>query len=351
MAAAGVAIAGISAEQQKALLSDPQVQAALKNAGEAALNDPAVQKQILDTCKEKFPELASQAATKIKEWANDPAVQAQAKEYAGLALHYAGVGASMAGEQFNKLIEQGPAGVRLLAFGGGVAALVKAVLTFMGLLNPLTIFTGLVFYVLVGYQVIFALTTMLFEAPTEWVEKIPGLSAYQDLLIEKAKFLSEVGGRGLFYGFQGTLWLCFASFTELFNFVLGVYFLFLFALHVGMAYGIMPKEIVDKVAGGARSVAAAVGATQATNDIETGKPEPAAPAPVVVLKEAATKEAATKEEPKKEELKKEEPKKVEPSKTPETEPLLAAEPASPVATPAPAAKDPPAPAPACCSIQ
>ena len=82
------------------------------------------------------------------------------------------------------------------------------------------------------------------EAPPEYIAKVPGLNGYQertarimlkdldpedekllkcsvlkmmgksvhlqDMLLDKCKFLSETLGRGGFYIFQGTLWLCFA---------------------------------------------------------------------------------------------------------------------------------------------
>ena len=48
----------------------------MKKAGQDALNDPAVQAEIMKVAKEKFPEAASAAKDKILEWAKDPEVAA-----------------------------------------------------------------------------------------------------------------------------------------------------------------------------------------------------------------------------------------------------------------------------------
>eukprot|EP00413_Alexandrium_margalefii_P009483 CAMPEP_0204541836 /NCGR_PEP_ID=MMETSP0661-20131031/18534_1 /ASSEMBLY_ACC=CAM_ASM_000606 /TAXON_ID=109239 /ORGANISM="Alexandrium margalefi, Strain AMGDE01CS-322" /LENGTH=117 /DNA_ID=CAMNT_0051548533 /DNA_START=1 /DNA_END=351 /DNA_ORIENTATION=+ len=102
-------------------------------------------------------------------------------------------------------------------------------------------------YVLHGYLIAFALTTMLFEAKPEWIAMASGLDVYQNMLLEKAEFLSEVLGRGLFYGFQGTLWLSFASFSALQNFALGLWLLLVAMLHIFMHFGVMPHEVVSKL--------------------------------------------------------------------------------------------------------
>ncbi|CAE8697231.1 unnamed protein product, partial [Polarella glacialis] len=91
-----------------AVMADPQVQAAIQKAGKDALQDPAVQAQILATVQEKFPAAATAAKDKIKEWANDPEVQKQAYKMAGVAADAAWRSVS----EVSNLIEQGPAGVR-----------------------------------------------------------------------------------------------------------------------------------------------------------------------------------------------------------------------------------------------
>lgn len=238
-------------EVQQALLQDPGVQIAVKKAGQDALADPAMQQYILDICREKFPGSFADARTQIGEWANDPEVQRRACEYAGVArlyagqaIGYAGQAAGQAGEQLEKLIEQGPAGVRILAFFGGIGSCVNAGFT---LWNPLQIVFGPIAYLIAFYQAIFSITTALFEAEPGWIQQIPGLNAYQDAVIDQAKFLTEVAGRGIFYGFQGTLWLALASFKDLQNICLGLYFIVLAVLHISMHFGVMPQHIVQKI--------------------------------------------------------------------------------------------------------
>jgi len=217
------------AAMQQKLLSDPQVQEAMKKAGTDALKDPAVQSAIVKAAQEKFPEYASQAQAKATEWAKDPAVQAKAKEYAGQAAQYLG----QAGEATIGLVEQGPTGVRLLAFGAGVLSCVNAVLYCLDIGHLLNV----VVMVVSGYQIVFSVTTMIFEAPPNIIEKIPGITSYQDLLMEKAKFISEVLGRGLFYIFQGSLWLAFANLTKVLDLVTGSVMVFVGVLHIFMHFG------------------------------------------------------------------------------------------------------------------
>merc|ERR1712154_469095 len=155
------------------------------------------------------------------------------KKYAGLALHHV----AHAGEHILKRIEQGPTGVRVLAFFGGLGSCINAMLH---VLDVVSLLTGPVLYVVSLYQLVFSITTMLFEAPPEYVqstqEKCPAIQVdtYQNMLLENAKFLSLSGGRGLFYVFQGTMWLAFASFTQWINLFLGLYLAFIGVLHLLM---------------------------------------------------------------------------------------------------------------------
>lgn len=66
------------------------------------------------------------------------------------------------------------------------------------------------------------------------------------MLIDKAKFLSEAKGRGLFYFFQGTLWLAFASLTDLLTLGCGLFLAFLGICNILLAYGHLQK-IAEKV--------------------------------------------------------------------------------------------------------
>merc|ERR1712166_1085502 len=101
----------------------------------------------------------------------------------------------------------GPSGVMFLAFCGGVASTGYAGYNMLGLLNPLNLVGGVVTYVICAYQIIFGLTTTIYEMPVQYSEKLPGVDKYHKLLMEKAAFLSDVAGRGVFYIFIGSLWL------------------------------------------------------------------------------------------------------------------------------------------------
>eukprot|EP00930_Biecheleria_cincta_P030540 TRINITY_DN21154_c0_g2_i1.p1 TRINITY_DN21154_c0_g2~~TRINITY_DN21154_c0_g2_i1.p1 ORF type:complete len:273 (+),score=68.29 TRINITY_DN21154_c0_g2_i1:47-820(+) len=229
---ATAALSEIPDDVKKQVLADPQVQAAIKQQAQkagkdaaAALQDPEVQKKILSTVQEKFPQYAAQAKAKIMEWANDPELQASAKKYAALAGQYV----AGAGSAIMRQIEQGPAGVKFLCFCGGIASVVNGV---MSLLNIFGVIVHPVRYVLSVYQMMFSLTTMLFEMPPDYVAKIPGITTYQDMLMDKAAFLSEALGRGIFYIFQGTLWLCFASLTKPITLSVGLYMCFCGMLNI-----------------------------------------------------------------------------------------------------------------------
>jgi hypothetical protein len=221
---------------QKQLLSNPEVQKAMKAAGENALKDPAVQAKIAETCKKEFPGLANQAAEQCKVWANDPQVQAQAKQYAGMAGAMAADYAGKAGTEFMNQIEQGPTGVRFLAFCGGCASTGYAGYNMLGLLNPLNLVGGVVTYVICGYQIIFGITGVIQEMPPDYMAKVPGINGYQDILMHKAAFLSDVAGRGLFYIFIGSLWLALGGLSPI-DLALGAYMTFIGGLHIAMHYG------------------------------------------------------------------------------------------------------------------
>lgn len=234
-------------EMQSAMLKDPAVQAAIQKVGNAgnALSNPDVQAQMLKVAKEKFPQYGDLARSKSQDWANDPEVQAKAYHYAGVAGRIAEATLGKGGEYTMGLVEQGPTGVRLLAFVAGVASCVNAVLFCLGVGHLLHI----VAYVVCIYQFAFAVTTMIFEAPPSLIEKIPGFSVYEDMLIEKAAFLSDVLGRGLFYIFKGSLWLCFSNIRDSFSLcdlVVGAYLVAVGLLHVAMHYGKL-GEVASKM--------------------------------------------------------------------------------------------------------
>lgn len=244
--AAGAPIAPVTDDvaMQKMLLSSPEVQAAMLQAGEKALADPGVQEAIAKVAREKGPEAAEYAVGKVQEWAHDPEVQAKAKHYAGMAVGYVGVAAGQAGAAFIGCIEQGPAGIRRLSCIGGLASLVISCLT---LINPLRLLT-FASYAIAAYQAMFSATTMLFEAKPELIAQVSILNRYQDVLLINCKFLATNGGRGLFYIFQGSLWIVMCDGVQhWYMFLTGLYMgLLMGGFHLAMHYGHMPSELVAK---------------------------------------------------------------------------------------------------------
>merc|ERR1740138_1477026 len=116
----------------------------------------------------------------------------------------------------------------------------------MTIINPLNI-TNPVEYSLSAFQFVFALSTMLFEAKPEWIEKLgSGVNKYQEMLIEYCNFLTTCWGRGAFYIFQGTLWLVNAGLGNLIDLGVGTFVFFIGALTVAMHFGIMPQTVAAK---------------------------------------------------------------------------------------------------------
>lgn len=228
---------------KQALLKDPQIQEAIKKAGKDALNDPQVQQMLVEEAKKRFPAMAADAQEQIKKWAADPKTQAQAKAWAAQGITYVAGSADRA----LQLIETGPAGVRVLAFIAATASIVNAAMTIINPFNALSL--GPPLYLIAGYQVVFALTCMIFECPPAVIEKIPAVSPYQDMLCEKVHLMTEAAGRGGFYIFQGTLWLAFASWTDLLSLGVGIFLAFIGVLHVAIHYGKL-SEFSDKMRSG-----------------------------------------------------------------------------------------------------
>eukprot|EP00812_Abedinium_dasypus_P008898 NODE_2626_length_903_cov_137.474057.p1 GENE.NODE_2626_length_903_cov_137.474057~~NODE_2626_length_903_cov_137.474057.p1 ORF type:complete len:158 (-),score=44.43 NODE_2626_length_903_cov_137.474057:400-873(-) len=128
--------------------------------------------------------------------------------------------------------------------------------------NPFGILTHTVRYVIDIYNLIFSLTVIVFEGREEWIEKAAFLLNYQEMLADKAKFLAEVLGRGLFYIFLATLWLSSSDLTSIMGMVqigLSGYMAFIGVLHIFMHFGVMPHEVVQKVRGAQRGGYSLVG--------------------------------------------------------------------------------------------
>lgn len=96
-------------------------------------------------------------------------------------------------------VEQGPAWLRWMAMIGGLLAVLNAIIAMVLHFQSIGI--------IALYQAFFAMITVLFEAPPTWVHSVSPASRFQDVLKDRAAFLVELLSRGVFYIFQGTMWL------------------------------------------------------------------------------------------------------------------------------------------------
>jgi hypothetical protein len=235
------AAAALSDADMAKLFKNPAVQDAMKAAGEDALKSPEVQDMLIKKAKETMtPENAAIVANKAKEWAQDPEVQAKARYAAGMAMEAAGA----LGQKVMGCIEQGPAGVRFLSFLGGVASAVAAIIYLIAFHH---FFQHPIEYMQCVFKVGFGLSTSLFELPPEYMQKVPFLNKYQDMLMKWCAFLTLNMGRGLFYFYQGISWLILFEFGDIIDGMVGVYMMIIGILHILMHFGIMPSDIAAKM--------------------------------------------------------------------------------------------------------
>lgn len=231
------------------LLQSPEVQKAVAKAGENALNNPEVQAAMVKAAQEKFPHMADSAMDSVQTWAQDPAAQAKAAAFATAAFWQAEQMAAHAPEEVYKLLQQGPKGVRILAFMAGCASFgisVWHVVKFWkAAIHPFQ-------YVMDFYQTLFCLMTMMFEANPNHIQKLKCLDKIHDMLLEYCKFLTTCFGRGMFYTFQGSIWVGQVKFanwwkpSELAELIVGLFMCFIGILNFAMHWGIMPVQVVNK---------------------------------------------------------------------------------------------------------
>lgn len=233
---------------QEALLQHPEVQAAVKEAGEKALADPAVQAKIVATAKEQFPHAAEDVAAQVSKWAEDPDVQGKALHYAGTLMSNTVTQVGDTKVKILALIEQGPTGIRALGFAGGV---VSTTLSILGLFSHVftlgPIFTPIEFG-LCFYQACFGVSVALFEMPPWVIEMYPAADRWQELLVENCKFLTHTRGRGFFYGFLSAVWLFESTCPpDLISFLVGCYLGFLGIIHLLLSMGWTGVQIASKI--------------------------------------------------------------------------------------------------------
>jgi len=158
-----------------------------------------------------------------------------AKNAGGMVAGWAEEGVSMIG----KYVEQGPDGVRVLAFLGGLSSMILSLIT---LINPLAIISFPIQYIYTAFIFFFALISMLLECDPQWFEKMPVLHEYQEILEDQAKFVLRVRGRGFFFIFQGVMWMMAA--LSILNILVGMWCVGIGAMYVAMHYGVLPQEFV-----------------------------------------------------------------------------------------------------------
>eukprot|EP00930_Biecheleria_cincta_P076922 TRINITY_DN64155_c0_g1_i1.p1 TRINITY_DN64155_c0_g1~~TRINITY_DN64155_c0_g1_i1.p1 ORF type:complete len:189 (-),score=32.89 TRINITY_DN64155_c0_g1_i1:30-596(-) len=168
------------------------------------------------------------------------AAAALAKELTGHAL--------AAGKDFTdtmtEYIQKGPDGVSWLCFLGGMAT---SVLGLLGLINIFDAVVEPLAYLVNIYQMFFGLTACVLEAPKDWIGKSQKLKRAQEFIHEFGRFLTTMGGRGLFYLFQGSLDISLNSTISL-TFPVGCYMCVLGVLCIAIQYGLKPDALFDRSA-------------------------------------------------------------------------------------------------------
>jgi len=160
--------------------------------------------------------------------------------------------------QIQHHITEGPAGVSILCFIGG---LVTTLVGTMGLIGGiLGSFLDPFHYVLNGYLMIFGAVTVLLEADVEFVRKLkllghlaPILEKYQTEVEQSALFLTELFGRGLFYLFVGSLAI--TQCVMCLQFLIGIWNVVMGVLCLLMSFGINPASVILRRAGPNQSTA------------------------------------------------------------------------------------------------
>lgn len=179
---------------------------------------------------------------------NDSAVQQQLKEaaynQAQQGYQAAREGATHAVLELRRYVQEGPAGISILCFLGGLAT------TLVGIIGLLNIYSGLTSpfnYVLNAYLTVFGIVTFLLEADMETFRNMkvlgkfaPFVEQYQLEVFNRAKFLTELRGRAFFYLFVGSLaatqcLVCLLFIVGLWNVLMGV-------LCLCMSFGINPAD-------------------------------------------------------------------------------------------------------------
>lgn len=175
---------------------------------------------------------------------NNPAVQQQLQQQAMTSAQQGFIAArdslGQAAQEMHHWVQEGPAGISILCFLGGWATFIVGVIGLVSLNS-----SSLFHYVLNAYLTGFGMVAILLEADVEKCYSLkvigklaPFVERYQHDIFDRAKFLTELRGRGLFYIFVGTLsvtqcWWCLFFFIGVWNLIMGM-------LTLMMSFGINP---------------------------------------------------------------------------------------------------------------
>eukprot|EP00747_Dinoflagellata_sp_TGD_P184853 gnl/TRDRNA2_/TRDRNA2_40885_c0_seq1.p1 gnl/TRDRNA2_/TRDRNA2_40885_c0~~gnl/TRDRNA2_/TRDRNA2_40885_c0_seq1.p1 ORF type:complete len:192 (-),score=49.14 gnl/TRDRNA2_/TRDRNA2_40885_c0_seq1:171-746(-) len=166
-------------------------------------------------------------AEKDDQWKQDAAV-GMLKEVGKTAVD----AASTMAVAVQDYIQRGPSGVRQLCFLGGILTVLFGLLSLVDVLEALA---EPLQYLVNSYLMLFGLVTCIIESPPEWLQQSEKLQRAQSFVHEFAKFLTTLGGRGLFYLFQGSLSM---TFSWSLSFLLALYMFFMGVVCILMQYGI-----------------------------------------------------------------------------------------------------------------
>eukprot|EP00929_Paragymnodinium_shiwhaense_P065731 TRINITY_DN32933_c0_g1_i1.p1 TRINITY_DN32933_c0_g1~~TRINITY_DN32933_c0_g1_i1.p1 ORF type:complete len:276 (+),score=33.68 TRINITY_DN32933_c0_g1_i1:77-829(+) len=175
-------------------------------------------------------------------------MQAMAYDQAQQGMQAAKTGAILAAQEIGKYIQEGPAGISILCFLGGI---VTTVVGFFGLLDIVDGLVSPFHYVLHIYLTGFGAIAVMLEADTQSLARMkvigrlgPLFESWQVAVFKRAQFLTELRGRGLFYVFVGTLaisqcMVCLLFLVGLWNVLMGV-------ICVLMSFGINPVDHIPQ---------------------------------------------------------------------------------------------------------
>jgi len=173
------------------------------------------------------------------------AIKAQAYDAAHQGWEAAKVGGVVAAHELHGYVQEGPAGISILCFLGGVATTIVGII--QGVLNIGALFSMPFHWVLSMYLMGFGFVSVLLEADTEKLKTMkfighfsPFVEHQQMEIFKRALFLTELRGRGLFYLFVGSLaitqcWWCLFFLVGLWNIIMGI-------LCLLMSFGINPAD-------------------------------------------------------------------------------------------------------------